>query len=754
MQELRAELDARLTFENNGALSFGADGAPINPRGRTGMRGRGLLAQWGANHTADPIVTRREPLTGTMQVLAVRRRLTGEWSLPGGMVKAGESVSATVMRMMGLSNDTSTGTGTGTGTGESGESGEQAKLFKDPTKQKDFDVAVQALLRSGVVVYAGYVDDQRNTDNAWVESRAVHFHCPRELGEMLPLQQPGSKAASRRSKATAPEVYASWLDANRELEPRYAEMYGRHSEWVEKAIAANAKVAKAGGRSGDSHIQMEGMERHTRAFKAYSGMDVRIAQKCALSDQCVKVSSEGKREAIDDKGELVRVDSFRTCMASKHLLDHGCGLAIELYFNFHVSAGILFGLLFLVSSYTFAENYRRNALRNECRQSVREFDPSQAGSGLEFVNVSEWMRSVDSEDRCGYSQIAVGVNPDVPGWLMGAMGSCTEMTQNMRPADNSLLPGLPDTDVSIYSHLRLDSPVCVGLAGKEDNLSACYWLECISVLLLLAFFVREFYLTSKMSKAYDQAHITTSDFAVVVSGLEKGALVDDLPDWTEGLTSRLMSDLDDLGFTSQHIVQVEVARECKAEMRAMAALAALRNQRQELQAERLHRFQKSVAGGGASRRGLSKEGSFKKLSPKRGPPSPPPTNKGGSPPPTSPRPSPLISPASPLRTSPPSPLVSPASLRGGSSPEAGSPTKLPPIETPPIWNPPQKTPPKGSQAGGEGERWSPSSTPPKGSEGRVRRSSRETLQRNSTKVPELHLTLTLALALALALALT
>ena len=129
-------------------------------------------------------------------------------------------------------------------------------------------------------------------------------------------------------------------------------------------------------------------------------------------------------------------------------------------------------------------------------------------------------------------------NPNqVPGWLMGAMGSCTEMTSDMRPADNSLLPGLPDTDVSIYansnpspnpnlnpkpspnpsphpsphsnpnpnqvstySHLRLDSPVCIGESDTWDsgwNLTACYWLECISVLLLLAFFVREFYLTSR-----------------------------------------------------------------------------------------------------------------------------------------------------------------------------------------------------------------------------------------------------------------
>ena len=83
----------------------------------------------------------------------------------------------------------------------------------------------------------------------------------------------------------------------------------------------------------------------------------------------------------------------------------------------------------MLSSFTFAENYRRNTLRNECRHLVRAFDPSVAGSGMGFVNASEWMeQAADTEDRCGYSEIAVGVSPDVPGWLMAAMGSCTEVT--------------------------------------------------------------------------------------------------------------------------------------------------------------------------------------------------------------------------------------------------------------------------------------------------------------------------------------
>lgn len=34
------------------------NGYPLNPVGRTGMSGRGVLGRWGPNHAADPVVTR------------------------------------------------------------------------------------------------------------------------------------------------------------------------------------------------------------------------------------------------------------------------------------------------------------------------------------------------------------------------------------------------------------------------------------------------------------------------------------------------------------------------------------------------------------------------------------------------------------------------------------------------------------------------------------------------------------------------
>ena len=71
------------------SIHFDEAGRPLNPRGRTGLRGRGLLSKWGPNHAADPVVTRVHPYTGKLQMIARKRTDTGDWSIPGAMFKPG-----------------------------------------------------------------------------------------------------------------------------------------------------------------------------------------------------------------------------------------------------------------------------------------------------------------------------------------------------------------------------------------------------------------------------------------------------------------------------------------------------------------------------------------------------------------------------------------------------------------------------------------------------------------------------------------
>lgn len=65
-------------------------GYPLNPMGRTGLRGRGMLDKWGPTPAADPILTRNNPDTGIVEVLLIQRGATGEWALPGGKVDESE----------------------------------------------------------------------------------------------------------------------------------------------------------------------------------------------------------------------------------------------------------------------------------------------------------------------------------------------------------------------------------------------------------------------------------------------------------------------------------------------------------------------------------------------------------------------------------------------------------------------------------------------------------------------------------------
>lgn len=97
----RAGLQRRISHAGDGQpkpLVLAFDGTPQNPVGRTGLRGRGLLGKWGPNHAADPIVTRHHPDTGRLQMVAIQRKDTRQWAIPGGMVDDGEVVSATLRR--------------------------------------------------------------------------------------------------------------------------------------------------------------------------------------------------------------------------------------------------------------------------------------------------------------------------------------------------------------------------------------------------------------------------------------------------------------------------------------------------------------------------------------------------------------------------------------------------------------------------------------------------------------------------------
>lgn len=171
-------------------------GLPRNPRGRTGMKGRGLLGKHGPNHAADPIVTRY--YNGKLQMVVIKRRDTGELAIPGGMTE-GQSVPATLKK----------------------EFLEEAlKYESNPALSKTLREKIEYFFdKGGESVYIGYVDDPRNTDNAWMETDCQHLHMNSDLASQLPLL--GGDDAS----------IAMWKDVDSNLK-----LYASHLDWVRKVM--------------------------------------------------------------------------------------------------------------------------------------------------------------------------------------------------------------------------------------------------------------------------------------------------------------------------------------------------------------------------------------------------------------------------------------------------------------------------------------------------------------------------------------
>lgn len=153
-EEIPAKRNKKLSkVPEDGVVTF--DGTTFRCPYPTGMTGRGVLGKFGPNYAADPLVTRDHE--SGMQVLLVTRA-DGSLALPGGMVEKGKSVPQTLYDEF---------------TEEAVEDG--------PAVEKLFNECGQG------VVYDGFVDDTRNTDNAWMETLVKHYHATPEIAAKLEL---------------------------------------------------------------------------------------------------------------------------------------------------------------------------------------------------------------------------------------------------------------------------------------------------------------------------------------------------------------------------------------------------------------------------------------------------------------------------------------------------------------------------------------------------------------------------------------
>ncbi|KAF7252508.1 AF4/FMR2 family member 1 [Varanus komodoensis] len=141
--------------------------------------------RWKRNGSGNKVT---HPVSGKniLQFIAIKRKDCGEWAIPGGMVDPGEKLSAALKR----------------------EFSEEAlnALQKTEAEKEEMEKQLNRLFsQDHFVVYKGYVDDPRNTDNAWMETEAVNYHD--ESGEVmdnlhLEAGDDAGKACSREKKSS------------------------------------------------------------------------------------------------------------------------------------------------------------------------------------------------------------------------------------------------------------------------------------------------------------------------------------------------------------------------------------------------------------------------------------------------------------------------------------------------------------------------------------------------------------------------
>jgi ADP-ribose pyrophosphatase len=197
----------RVSYTGNYSIGSN-DGRPLNPLGRTGLRGRGCLGRWGPNHAADPIVTRwkrneageievnKTTSLPIIQFVSILRRDCGEWALPGGMVDPGEVFSKTLQR-------------------------EFLEEALDSVGADKAEQVKELFAAGGTEVYRGYVDDPRNTDNAWMETVAVNFH-----------DDAGNRFDNIDLQAGDDAVGVTWKDLSSDLC-----LYASHVEFLQKVAS-------------------------------------------------------------------------------------------------------------------------------------------------------------------------------------------------------------------------------------------------------------------------------------------------------------------------------------------------------------------------------------------------------------------------------------------------------------------------------------------------------------------------------------
>ena len=241
-------------------------------------------------------------------------------------------------------------------------------------------------------------------------------------------------------------------------------------------------------------------------------------------------------------GVRVNVKPFSLFEGRSRLHNYGCSVALNLFLQFQFECGMVFLLMAMISIPALVNNSRRAAARAACRSSTKS--ANSTGMLMDAIQTC----GLRPDGQANLALIGRNLSDRVlsePGasGILGTVlsfgeGTCEEYTDNM----SSVQLSHSDLDVFVPTP---GAPYC---QGHSPLASAAYWMSFVNVLVFFAFLIRVRRMQRTAAVRHDRELWTAGDYAVLISGLDKGVYVDDKPSEVHGtemrgLEKRIYADL-------------------------------------------------------------------------------------------------------------------------------------------------------------------------------------------------------------------
>ncbi|CAF4223044.1 unnamed protein product [Rotaria sp. Silwood2] len=167
---------------------------PLNPMGRTGVGGHGALIRWGPNKSIIAVITRWKKHRDqyvvnngqrVLETLVFKDKYTNDWKLSAANILGVESRYGSICRRF---HELAFQNNFNFEYISSFQESDMIEHFKSFTHVST-DTFESTEFESHMV-YRGYIDDLRNTDNAWIEAEIWNFHYNSDI-IFLNLRQDG-----------------------------------------------------------------------------------------------------------------------------------------------------------------------------------------------------------------------------------------------------------------------------------------------------------------------------------------------------------------------------------------------------------------------------------------------------------------------------------------------------------------------------------------------------------------------------------